>query len=161
MSNGLALDELESLLDRPFVFHQRPKPVPGVLRPAWRIPTILLLIKKCWGGKASLEQLHVLNWAVRDWRARRIFLLLLDDEINPDEAIVRFEPALNRALDLALGLKLVSWTEAKRLTLTERGEEVIAGIEAEGVLEEEREFLAQIPRPVSQVMIEKFLSRRS
>jgi hypothetical protein len=149
------------MLDAPFVFRQRPEPVPGVLRPVWRIPTILLLIKKCWGGKASLEQLHVLNWAIRDSSGRATFLMLLEGEIDPDDAIVRFEPALNRALDLALGQKLVYWTEARRLALTERGADLAAAIEADGeVLNEEREFLAEIPRPVSQAMVQQFLSRR-
>jgi hypothetical protein len=160
VTTPVASDELTRLLDVPFTFVSRPRPVPGALRPSWRIPTILLLIRKCWGAKASLEQLHVLNWAIRDAHARETFLGFWRGEIDPDEAIVRYEPALNRALDLAVGLRLVAWTEAKRLTLTEKGRDLLAAIDSDGeVLVEEKAFVGAITSSVTQTGVEKLLRR--
>jgi len=154
--------ELEEALDAPFTFAARPRPVLGSLRPTWRIPTILMLIRRCWGGKASLEQLHVLNWAVRDSRSQGTFLSFIQGEMSPDDAIVRFEPALNRALDFALAQKLVTWTDAKRLTLTNEGLAVLASVDAEeDLLTGEKSFLDQIGTPVSQTMIHRLIRRTS
>jgi hypothetical protein len=162
MSELFPSTELEELLDTPFTFQARPKPVPGSLRPAWRIPAILLLIRKCRGEKASLEQLHVLNWAVRDRHAQETFLGFLSGEIDPDDAIVSYEPALNRALDLALGQGLLTWTDAKRLTLSEEGKATLAVIdESEDLLWGEKAFLSQIKTPVSQAMVQRLLRRES
>ncbi len=153
--------ELTQVFDVPFNFVSRPEPVPGLMRPAWRIPTILLLVRKCWGAKASLEQLHVLNWAIRERQARETFLSFWAGEIDPDEAIVRYEPALNRAIDLAVGLRFLVWTDAKRLALTDEGRGLLADIDEQAdVLAEEKQFLAALSSLVTQTGVEKLLKRR-
>lgn len=160
MSELIDEAELEELLNAPFMFTPRPKPVLGSLRPVWRIPTLLMLIRKCRGAKASLEQLHVLNWAMRDERSQHVFLAFLSGEATPDEAVVRYEPALNRALDLALGQKLVAWTDAKRLTLTEKGRDLLTSIDAQDdLLSEQKAFLERIASPVSQALVQRLLRR--
>jgi hypothetical protein len=160
MSSVTPSENLKQLLDVPFTFAQRPKPVPGSLRPAWRIPAILLLVRKCRGARASLEQLHVLNWAIRDAHGRQTFTSFWRGEIEPDQAVVRFEPALNRAIDLALGLRLLIWTDAKRLTLTEEGHELLGEIdEDDDVLTEEKSFLQSLPSSITQTGIDTILRR--
>jgi hypothetical protein len=155
-------DELTKLFEVPFTFVERPQPVPGVLRPGWRIPTVLMLIRKCWGSRASLEQLHVLNWAIRDPAARDTFLGFWRGEVDPDEAVVRYEPALNRAIDLAVGLHLLDWTGARRLALTDEGRELLAEIDQdEDVLAEEKEFLGEFTSPITQAGVQMLLGKKA
>ena len=150
--------ELAELFDVPFTFTERPRPVPGSLRPGWRIPAILLLVRKCRGARATLEQLHVLNWAIRDARGREAFLSFWRGEVEPDESLVRYEPALNRAIDLAVGVRLLIWNDAKRLVLTEQGRQLLVGIDADAdLLADEKMFLAALASPISQVAIETLL----
>jgi hypothetical protein len=139
----------------------RPQPLLGTLRPEWRIPTILLLIRKCRGAIASLEQLHVLNWAIRDADSRETFLAFRAGEIEPDQAIVRYEPALNRAIDLALGLRLLTWTDAKRLALTKAGLALLARVDEDAeVLHTEKSFLDELGAPITQTSVGNLLKRR-
>lgn len=154
-------EELTRLFEVPFTFVNRPQPVPGALRPGWRIPTVLMLVRKCRGSKASLEQLHVLNWAIRDPAAMDTFLGFWRGEVDPDEAVVRYEPALNRAIDLAVGLHLLAWNDTKRLVLTEQGNELLTEIDEEDVLIDEKEFLGALPSTITQAGVQRLLGKKA
>jgi len=56
----------------------------------------------------SLRKAHVLNWAVRDSFSRDQFLRMINGNRRLEDVAVRFDPAFNRALDLAAGDRLVS-----------------------------------------------------
>src|SRR5690606_16062641 len=91
-------------LVEPLIFRSRPEPIPGDLRPLWRIGIILLILDlTSRGGKSTLGRLHVLSWAVRTRETRENLLRVIREEVSPHTLIVRIEPSLNRAIDLALG----------------------------------------------------------
>ena len=93
---------LEELTGAQFRFTARPTAIPPDLRPVWRMTILVLFLQRCCRqGKSSLKKLHVLNWAIRHPASRQTLLDVLDGRARPDRAIVRFDPALNRALDLA------------------------------------------------------------
>jgi hypothetical protein len=92
--NNLRLD---ILLDEPFRFRERPAPISPDLRPLRRVALLLLMLEKCQGGKASHEQLHVLNWALRDTESQRALLEFLKGDTHPNKPIIRFDPTLDRA----------------------------------------------------------------
>jgi hypothetical protein len=89
--------ELDNILDEPFTFRERPTPISPNLRPVRRIALLLLMLDKCQGGKVSHEQLHVLNWALRDTESQRALLEFLKGDSHPDKPIIRFDPTLDRA----------------------------------------------------------------
>lgn len=93
---------LETLFDVPFTFALRPSPLPADLRPVWRLTTLTMSVYHCRGDRASLEQLHVLNWALGSAETRAAFLRFLAGTRKPDDAIVRLEPSLSRAVAFAL-----------------------------------------------------------
>ncbi len=148
------------LFDVPFIFRSRPSPLSGAVRPAWRIALVTLLVNKCRGQRASFEQLHVLNWATQVSGARETLVgLLSGDARNPAEAIVRFDPALNRAIDLGRGSGFFEWHAGKWLHLTPRGKALLAIVENHPTLfESERSFLNKISGKVSHARIEALLA---
>lgn len=150
--------DLRKALSVPFEFTERPSALPGDLRPDWRLPILLLIIGKCWGGQANLRQLHVLNWAVRSPHARRAFVDYLEGRRAPDATIVRIEPSLNRAISFALGEGLVERNKTDRLILTERGRLVAEEIDkADDCLVDERKFLKGLRSKISQAAIDQLL----
>jgi len=142
--------ELDEALDRPFLFRDRPTSAPSDLRPVWRVPVIVLLVSQCRGEKATHEQLHVLNWAVRSAGSAELLGEYLAGNIPPERAIVRMEPALDRAAALARGIGLVAWKD-RYWTLTDSGRKLLETLGTEeSLLAREKELLNGLPKPLTQ-----------
>lgn len=144
------------------VFQRRPASVPPDVRPEWRIPLLLLLVHKCRGRTASREQLHILSSTILNEGSRRALVASLASRFLPDLPLVQYEPALDRAIDRCVGLKLLSVTAAGRLTLTASGSAIIdAIVQADVVLQHEQSLLAQLPDYLTQTTTRSALARRS
>jgi hypothetical protein len=156
----MATDErIDTLLDQPFTFRERPSSVPSDLRPVWRVPVVILLVQACRGSRATPEQLHVLNWAVRSTDSAATLSAYLAGELGPSDAVVRFEPALDRAVALARGYRFLRWN-TRYWVLTADGRAVARLVEShESLLQRERTLLATLPRPLTQAAVEALLHR--
>ncbi len=139
------MNALLTNIDIPFAFRQRPTPLVGDLRPAWRIAVVLLMLLHSRGKKATLQKLHVLNTACRSMVTRRAFLRYVQGEAQKDEIIPRVEPSLNRALNLARGEGLVEIEKGKNIKLTAAGLNLAKKLdETSDCLEVEKAFLAAV-----------------
>ena len=148
---------LDSELSVAFDFRERPYPVSADLRPEWRIGTILVSLRKCWANQANLRQLHVLNWAIRTPESRDTLVRIFNGELSPDEAIVRFDPTLERALRFAEGEKLIT-ISGDVVSLADKGLTLVNKIDAdENCLRWEKDFLSQIKVKISQARVDAFL----
>jgi hypothetical protein len=156
----LTTEQLDQALARPFVFNDRPTPAPSDLRPVWRVPVVLLLVRACRAQQATHEQLHVLNWAVRSAPRVEALAAVIGGQLAPDQAVVRFEPALDRAVALAHGFELLRW-RTRFWTLTPRAHEALHEIDEEtDLLSAEKQALASLPKPLTQTAVETVLRRR-
>src|SRR5713226_491637 len=102
---GMPEDILSQALRIRFEFKRRPVAITADFRPQWRVALLVLMLEKCWGRRATLGQLHVINWALRSRENLSNFLQQIEGHFRPGKALVRFEPSLNRAIDLAVGEK--------------------------------------------------------
>lgn len=154
------------------VLHPRNQPFPGQFRTVRRLALLTLLLQACRGEQASLPQLHVLNWAVRTPDSRRAFLTFVRGEVPPDEAVVRFDPTLPRAIRYAVEEQIVTDREAVqemldgntevkvgdyRIKLTNKGRAIAKAVEDAGVLVDERIFLDRLTKKVTQAMVDELL----
>jgi hypothetical protein len=144
-----------------FVFDLRPSPLPGDMRPEWRIAVLVMALNKCGrGGKMTLKKAHVVNWAVRDEATRETFLRMISGNRQLEDIVVRFDPAFNRALDLAAGEDLVSMekkTTGLIIELLEAGRRLAATLDEHiDCLKVEREFFEAV-RKISENKIEELL----
>lgn len=147
-------------LDFPFLFHEQPDPMPAALRPERRIPLLLVLIAKCHGSGASWKVLQLLNWAARDHRNMDLLLSLQEHSDIPDRPVVRFEPALDRAIDLAVGLGLVEQKTSRAFRLTDSGKALVGVVETAGTFEPEREILSRYPGKMTAAEADRLLEWR-
>lgn len=101
---------------RPFVFRERPTPVPGDLRMSWRFALNLLILNKSRRNRSSLARLYILNDAARSQEDADLLGEILVGEARLSAWRIKVEPALGRALDLMVGEGLLVWaTVADRL----------------------------------------------
>jgi hypothetical protein len=149
-------ESLAQILRVEYEFALRPVPVSGDMRPLWRLATICLILKNCRGGRTTLKGLHVLSWSIRDADNRETFLSALGDAA-PVRPIIRIEPSLNRAINVAIGEDLVL-RSSTRLELTLLGNEFARRIEVDPqILVDEKAFFTRIGRKVTAAMIDRVL----
>jgi hypothetical protein len=155
------LDVAESLRV-PFRFERRPLPLPPDMRPWWRVVVLTLILEKCHGSRADIEQLHVLNEALRSREGSSAFLRALSGDQDANDPLVRYDVSLTRAIDLAVGLGLAEWRHGARLHLSTRGREFVTSIEShEGLFRDVKSVLREIPGKVSSALIARMLGRRT
>lgn len=141
-------------------FQEQPDPVPAALRPGRRVPLLLLLVAKSHGAGVDWKTLQLLNWTVRSADHMELLVALQQRSDIPDRPVVRFEPALDRALDLALGLELLEQKTSRSFRLTEAGKSVVKEIENTEAFSLERQLLDQLKRKVTQAEVGRLLEWR-
>jgi hypothetical protein len=153
------LDPFDAILDVPFLFRDRPSSAPSDLRPVWRVPVVALLISRCHRRQATHEQLHVLSWAVRSSESAESLAAFLQGHIPPERAVVRHDPALDRATGLARGFGLIDW-EGRFWVLTSAGRQLLQDINADtDLLAREKQLLDVLPTPLTQAAVDALLRR--
>jgi hypothetical protein len=174
-------EELEALLNVPYRLKQRTFAISADLRPARRLALLVLILNHCRAGRASLEQLHVLNWAIRTEQSRNDFLDFLKGKRYPDRAVVSYDPSLSRLIAFALAEKFVlkndrpvqqpiqgieppaasngsSSSVDYRIILSDRGKALVEALKKHrDMLVAERDFLKRIGMKVTQQQVHELL----
>lgn len=162
MPEALPAPVLESV----FVFRKRPVAVDPDLRPLRRVSMLLLLVDNCRGAIANLEQLHVLDWAIRTESSRRSLIEFLMGQRSPESSIVRFDPSLDRAVCLGVGAGVLSVTTRGtssgsipdyRIELTIEGKAALTELDNE-IFAVERSFLTALPRKLTQTDVRELFT---
>ncbi|HUC91983.1 MAG TPA: hypothetical protein VMS09_08140 [Paenibacillus sp.] len=152
-------NDLFDFLDIPFTFQKRPVAIPADLRADWRIGILVLILNiSCRGSRASIIKLHVMNWAIRSNQGTELFLKLCAGQVSPESIIVRFEPWLNRAIDLALAEGILRRVDGDRVELTPSGtimaKEILGNKEC---FAKEKEFLHGLRKSISEERLKKII----
>src|ERR1017187_2281073 len=160
------MDEENSLTvekNQPFRFTRRPMAIAAELRPDWKIGALLLILHlSSRGGKSSLRRLHILNWALRSVKNRAEFEQVREHQQALFSFQFRFEPALGRAINLAVGEKLVEWVGGNRLQITAKGKRWVTEIlKDEDVMQEERDFLERIGKSITEPVATEMITVRN
>ena len=145
-----------------FRFKRRPMAIAAELRPDWKMGALLLILHlSSRAGKSSLRRLHILNWALRSSMNRAEFEQVREHQLALFSFQFRFEPALGRAINLAVGEKLVEWVGGDRLQITAKGKRWITDVmKDESVMYQEREFLNRIGKDITEVIAMEMITVR-
>ncbi|MBZ5555238.1 MAG: hypothetical protein LAO21_21205 [Acidobacteriia bacterium] len=146
-----------------FRFKRRPIAIAAELRPDWKMGALLLILHlSSRGSKSSLRRLHILNWALRSPKNRAEFEQLREHEHPLFSFQFRFEPALGRAINLAVGEKLIEWVGGDRLQITVKGKRWITDVmKDESVMYQEREFLNRIGKDITEAIATEMITVRN
>ena len=151
METYLLTDEIE--------FDAKPDAVPYNYRISYKLSQICLIIARCCSGRSgcSLVKLHILSSALntRDNMDR------LEKYINEQTAylIVRFDPAVNRAVNYALVDELILHLKNGTLRLTDKGKALVKEIREDNELMViEKEFLSKVGKKLTAEKIDSLMS---
>jgi hypothetical protein len=135
---------MEENLIKKLSFTKRPIPLPAEYRPMYKIAIIVLVLKLCCRGESSnLLKLHLFSWALTSEKNMKELRDYVTSNFKTDFSIWGIEPALNRALQLAVAENICEIVNGKNYKLTEKGTRFYEMIKADNELfEKEKSFLA-------------------
>lgn len=143
------------------VFRRQPRPVEARHRLAYRTSLLVLTLSFFNQNAARLDNLHVMTWATRSSRTRRMLLAWWSGRQFVGTSSVRMDPDLDLTLRLARADGLIEQAGAsgQRLKLTDLGLRLADLIRGDvDVLVAEKEFLMRFGR-LSDAVIDRQLGR--
>lgn len=148
----------EYILTNEIVFDCKPEAVPYNYRISYKIAQICLIISKSCRGRAgcSLVKLHIISNALNT----KEHMQALEDYVNDKMGfiIVRFDPAVNRALKYAITDNLIEQLQNGTFKLTETGKEFVKAIDNDDILNEEKSFLGRLGTKLTKEKVEQLMS---
>ena len=150
----------EELLKNGIIFDAKPDAVPYNYRISYKVSVICLLIHKCCGRRGcSLIKMHIIASALSDSRFYNKLMKLLNSHLYY-EFIVRFDPALNRALEYALSDELIVQQGNGAYKLSAKGRELAKMIDDDKeILKNEKIILDDISLNLSEERIKEISER--
>lgn len=135
---------MEELLIKKLTFTKRPIPLPAEYRPMYKIALIVMILKFCCRSETSnLLKLHLFSWALASEKNMNELRNYISSNFNSDFSVWGIEPALNRALQLAVAENICDIVNGKNYKLTEKGNRFFKMIKADSDLFEiEKAFLS-------------------
>ncbi|MCO1669130.1 hypothetical protein [Pseudomonas aeruginosa] len=141
------------------VFRQTGTPVEPEFRPLWRISLIaLILLKLSAGNKAGVKKIQVLSSLVSSHEKRKNYFSEFQDLFSAVN--VRFDPLVDRAINIGLGEGIFELEPSKSIKLSTRGLAFAKSIDSdEEVFAEEKEFMQNFSKPFfTDTIIDKLIS---
>jgi hypothetical protein len=115
------------------VFDAKPDAVPYNYRISYKVTQLCLILRICgWGDSCSLIKLHMISFALIS-RANMNRLVEFAGGTG-NTPIVRFDPAVNRALTYAIAYGLIEQQQSAKYKLTDRGQRLADQIKLVGDL---------------------------
>lgn len=113
------MDILDTTPKKGITFNNRGSHLEPELRPLWRISLIIIIIiRLCSGNKANSKKLQALYSLVSSEKKRKLYNAY---ENNYTPLNIRFDPLVDRAVDIAVGHHLLELDEAKSIKVTNKG----------------------------------------
>ncbi|XNS81072.1 hypothetical protein AB6D09_017825 [Vibrio cyclitrophicus] len=116
-------------------FTHRGTPLDPELRPLWRISLLILILSKlCSGGKANSKKIQALYSLVSSEKKRNAYPQSDKDEHSNKSINIRFDPLVDRAVDIGVGYGFFELDDSKRICLTQKGKNFGKEIQADSNL---------------------------
>ena len=123
---------MEELLIPKLSFVKRPIPLPAEYRPMYKIALIVMILKICCRAESSsLLKLHLFSWALASEKNMKEVHDFVVSNFKTDFSVWGIEPALNRALQLAIAENICDIAQGKSYKLTEKGNKFYDMIKAD------------------------------
>lgn len=154
------MKKTEELAKEGVIFEAKPDAIPYNYRISYKISTICLLIHSCCGRRGcSLIKMHIIGSALSDNRFKQELIKFLNSRVQHN-LIVRFDPALNRALEYAVADAMIAQQGNGTYKLIEKGKKLVkAIIEDKEIFRSEKETLNEISLSLTEERIKEISER--
>lgn len=145
-----------SLLRGDIVFDAKPDAVPYNYRVSYKVSQICLIMRICgWQGSCSLIKLHMISFALCTRDSMDRLLRFANDELS-NPPIVRFDPAVNRALTYAVAYGFIMQQKSGTYKITDRGKNFADQIKFVGdLMTSEIGYLTELSKKLTENKIKE------
>lgn len=140
------------------VFTERPIPLYPSYRPMYKVSLILLILSiNGYAGKATLLKLHLFSWALKSHKNLDALKEFVVSNYRKDLKFFGIELTLNRALNLAIAEKLISFHDNKYSLLEKGGDFAKYLIQAPDLFIYEKQILKIIGKKITDEKMDDLL----
>lgn len=149
----------EFLISDTIVFDAKPIAVPYNYRISYKISQLVLILSICSPrGGCSLIKLHMISTAFASEIAMKKLYSFADDELC-EIPVIRFDPAVNRALLFAISECIIIQQKDGKLKLSQKGKQFAETImESPDLMVRERAYLSQISKKITEKKIQTVIA---
>lgn len=136
---------MRDAITAPVASRPTPLPLPARDRAGWRLSALTLALRACRGQSATVEQLHVLMWALQSAANADEFMRAWNRGSATPRVLRAFDVRLDDTLNLGQAAGLLEQTPSGRYKLTQTGTLFADRIRAErGLMEVEQDLFASL-----------------
>lgn len=145
------------LIYNDIIFEAKAAAVPYNYRISYKISLICLIIGKCCGKKGcSAIKLQMINAAILTSEGRRDLLALAERRSIHKIALIRFDPAISRAINFALSDDLIFQQGNGLFRLSEKGKQLLNKIYEDPLLMViEKDFFRELSSKLTEELIDE------
>lgn len=147
------------LLSNTIIFDSKPIAVPYNYRVSYKISQLALILSLCCSrGGCSLVKLHMISVALNS-EVSMLQMERIADGILSELPVIRFDPAVNRALLFAISEGIIVQQKNGKLKLSLQGKKYVATIMKEpNLMIHEKNFLSKISTKITEDLIKEIMS---
>lgn len=144
-------------INNDIIFDAKATAVPYNYRISYKISLVCLIIGKCCGKRGcSAIKLQMINAAIITSAGRKELLALASQRSINEIALVRFDPAISRAINFALSDDLIFQQGNGLFRLTEKGKLLLSEIYEDSLLMVvEKKFFQELSSKLTEELIEE------
>lgn len=143
-------------LENNIIFDAKPDAIPYNYRISYKVSQLCLIMRLCcMQGNCSLIKLHMISFALYTKKDMDKLLSFANQELTAIP-IVRFDPAVNKALTYAVSYGLVGQQKTGNYKLTDKGQNLADRIKLAGdLMVIEIEFLSELSKKLTEKRIQE------
>jgi hypothetical protein len=145
------------ILSNEIEFIAKPEAVPYNYRISYKIAQLLLIISLCCRGGCSLIKLNMISIAMCTQKEKKQLLDFSNDKLV-EIPIIRFDPAVNRAMLFALSEELITQQKDGKYKLSLKGKKFVDLIKSDNeLMETEKRFLSELSIKLTEEKIKNII----
>ena len=152
--------DVNDYINNDIIFDAKASAVPYNYRISYKIALICAIIGKCCGKKGcSALKLQMINAATTSKKAKDELFNLIDNPFITETTIIRFDPAISRAINLAMADEVIFRQSNGLYRLKYKGKALLNAIyKNDETLAVEKQLLSELSNRLTEDIIDRIAS---
>lgn len=152
--------DINSYINNDIIFDIKASAVPYNYRISYKIALICAIIGKCCGKKGcSAIKLQMINAATTSKKAKDELFTLIDNPFITETTIIRFDPAISRAINFAMADTVIFRQSNGLYRLKDKGKALLNAIYTDDtILAVEKRLLSELSNRLTEEIIDRIAS---
>lgn len=145
----------DNFFNKDIIFDSKADAVPFNYRISYKVSLVCMIIGKCCGKKGcSAIKLQMINASINSSKHKKELLSLVEGGLISEVTLIRFDPAISRAINYALADDLIYQQGNGLFRLTDKGKKLIEEIyKDQGLMSVEKNLFEELSNKITEDII--------